>query len=313
MIAPADAAAQSVDRGRFGGPRRPATAPHSGICHQFARTSADPGVCFGSVHSGAAVRSAPLAGRQGQGDLGGIWPSRGPGVCQRSLAAAWCCSTTLAGMRPRSLSAMPAPFARARIPPLRSRLAAVRPGRRRCACPALRAWSMKGASCRRNAAAFFLLRSIAYVSRRSRNAPSHPPGLPPDRLRARRLSSLPSRPPDYGRPPAPYRAAADGIAGCAAGNSPDPRPARVRHSPGPARRYLGRRWPVFSCWRRAKPMPNGCRRYGDLPPRHQAATPPAHNVPGDATRRAPAARSQDGGCSPREGAAKMDENGHQAD
>ena len=77
-------------------------------------------------------------------------------LCQDPLAAAWYCSTTLAGMRPRSLTAMPWPFAHARISPLRSRRAAVRPGRRRCPRPALRACSMKGASCFRNALAFLV-------------------------------------------------------------------------------------------------------------------------------------------------------------
>jgi len=49
--------------------------------------------------------------------------------------AASYCSTTLAGMRPRSLTAIPWPVAQARMLPLRSRLAAVRPGRRRCPLP----------------------------------------------------------------------------------------------------------------------------------------------------------------------------------
>jgi hypothetical protein len=44
------------------------------------------------------------------------------------MAASYC-STTLAGMRPRSLTAMPASFAQARIP-LRSRRDAVRPAAR---------------------------------------------------------------------------------------------------------------------------------------------------------------------------------------
>jgi hypothetical protein len=34
---------------------------------------------------------------------------------QRPLAAAWYCSTTLAGMRPRSLTARPCSFAQARM------------------------------------------------------------------------------------------------------------------------------------------------------------------------------------------------------
>jgi cytochrome P450 len=81
---------------------------------------------------------------------------------QRPLpAAAWYCSTTLAGMRPRSLTARPWSFAHARISPERWRLAAVRAARRGCVRPALRAWSINGASCLRNAAAFFALRSIS--------------------------------------------------------------------------------------------------------------------------------------------------------
>jgi hypothetical protein len=56
--------------------------------------------------------------------------------------------------RPRSLTVMPWSFAQAQMSALRSRLDAVRLGRRRCPRPVLRACSMKGASCRRNAAAF---------------------------------------------------------------------------------------------------------------------------------------------------------------
>lgn len=55
------------------------------------------------------------------------------------MVAASYCSTTLAGMRPRALTATPCSFAHVRIPPLRSRLDTVRPGRRRCPRPALRA------------------------------------------------------------------------------------------------------------------------------------------------------------------------------
>jgi len=75
--------------------------------------------------------------RQRQDDLEG-WPGRDRGVCQCPLVAAWYCSTTLAGMRPRALTVMSWSFAHARISPLRSRLA-VRPGRRRCPRLALRA------------------------------------------------------------------------------------------------------------------------------------------------------------------------------
>jgi hypothetical protein len=50
--------------------------------------------------------------------------------CQDSLVAAWYCSTTLAGIRPRSLTVMPWSFAQARISPLRWRFAADRGDRR---------------------------------------------------------------------------------------------------------------------------------------------------------------------------------------
>jgi hypothetical protein len=46
---------------------------------------------------------------------------RRPLVLPGSSAAAWYCSTTLAGIRPRSLTAMPWSFAQARISPLRWR------------------------------------------------------------------------------------------------------------------------------------------------------------------------------------------------
>jgi hypothetical protein len=47
------------------------------------------------------------------------------------LVAAWYCSATLTGMRPRSLTAMPWVFAHARMSPLRSRADEVRTVRRR--------------------------------------------------------------------------------------------------------------------------------------------------------------------------------------
>jgi len=56
---------------------------------------------------------------------------------------------------------MPCACAQARMSRLRRRLAAVRTARRGI-LPALRACSMKGASCVRNRAAFFVLRSISY-------------------------------------------------------------------------------------------------------------------------------------------------------
>ena len=76
-------------------------------------------------------------------------------------AAAWYCSTTLAGIRPRSLTVMPWSLAHARMPALRPRLDAVRPAVRRGPRPALRAWLMNGASCWRNAVALRVLRSIS--------------------------------------------------------------------------------------------------------------------------------------------------------
>jgi hypothetical protein len=51
-------------------------------------------------------------------------------LAQRPLVAAWCCSTTLAGIRPRSLTVMPWSLAQARISLLRWRLPAVRDDRR---------------------------------------------------------------------------------------------------------------------------------------------------------------------------------------
>jgi hypothetical protein len=81
-------------------------------------------------------------------------------LCQDFLAVASYCSTTLAGMRPRPLTAMPCSFAQARMSPLRCRLDAGRG--RRCPRPALRACSTNSASCFRNAAACFLFRSISY-------------------------------------------------------------------------------------------------------------------------------------------------------
>jgi hypothetical protein len=65
--------------------------------------------------------SMPLAGRQRQRPSGGnsFRTGRKPGVRQDLLLAASYCSTTLAGIRPRSLTAMPWSFAQARISPLR--------------------------------------------------------------------------------------------------------------------------------------------------------------------------------------------------
>ncbi len=63
-------------------------------------------------------------------------------ICQDPPAAASYCSTTLAGMRPRPLTAMPCWPAQARRSPLRRRVDEVRG--RRCPRPARRACSAKG-------------------------------------------------------------------------------------------------------------------------------------------------------------------------
>jgi len=57
--------------------------------------------------------------------------------------AAWYCSITLAGIRPRSLTAMPWSLAHARTSPLRCRPAGVRAARRAGPRPALRACSTR--------------------------------------------------------------------------------------------------------------------------------------------------------------------------
>src|SRR6266480_960125 len=90
-----------------------------------ARYSADPCVRFSAAHMTARPDAVDWP-RQRQDDLGGR-PGRDRGLGQCPLVAAWYCSTTLAGMRPRALTAMSWSFAHARISPLRSRFAA-RPG-----------------------------------------------------------------------------------------------------------------------------------------------------------------------------------------
>jgi hypothetical protein len=77
------------------------------------------------------------------------------------LAAAWYCSATLAGMRPRSLIAIPWALAQARISLLCSRAEEGRTARRRGARPVSRAWPVKGARSLRSVLACFLLRSIS--------------------------------------------------------------------------------------------------------------------------------------------------------
>jgi hypothetical protein len=86
-----------------------------------------------------------------------------PGLSTSVVAASYC-STTLAGMRPRSLTAILCSLAHARMPPPGSRPDAVRPGRRRGPRPALRACAMNGANCWRNATALLALRSISYCA-----------------------------------------------------------------------------------------------------------------------------------------------------
>ena len=137
----------------------------------------------------------PLLAVRAREHLGGA--GLGRGVCQLGqdlLVAASYCSTRAAGMRPWSLTAMPCSLAHARISPLRSRRAVVHPARRRCPQPALRACSMRGASCWRNVLAFSGSGRSRTRRRPARTALSPPPGCHRDRLLARRLSSVPSRP-----------------------------------------------------------------------------------------------------------------------
>ena len=91
-----------------------------------------------------APNGTSLTDRHGSGPAvrGSVAERRNAGLLYAPVVAASYCWTTLAGMRPRSLTAMPWSFAHARIWPLRSRLDAVRVGRRRCPRPALRACSM---------------------------------------------------------------------------------------------------------------------------------------------------------------------------
>jgi hypothetical protein len=84
-------------------------------------------------------------------------PAFGPpayGLCQRPHVADWYCSTTLAGMRPRSLTAMPCSFAQARTVPR---------------CPDVRrtTWTVSGRSDNR---AFFPARTATWQSELLRRA-----------------------------------------------------------------------------------------------------------------------------------------------
>ena len=85
------------------------------ICNQqiFGATRHDPVVsCSRSVIGGADAGQAEAAG------CGSAWLS--------VAAAAWYCSMTLTGIRPRALTALPWSFAHTRMSPLRCRPAAVR-------------------------------------------------------------------------------------------------------------------------------------------------------------------------------------------
>ena len=134
--------------------------------------------CSGPRPRGAGRRSRGRW-RWRPGGPPAIWPEslRGTGSAGYLVAASYC-STTLAGMRPRSLTGMPSAFAHARMSPLRSRAADVRAVRRRCPRPALRAWSTTGASFLRNVRAFFLLRSISYSEPPIPNRTVSSAGLP---------------------------------------------------------------------------------------------------------------------------------------
>jgi hypothetical protein len=92
-------------------------------------------VGFWSV--GCRRPAARLTGRRGRSKRGGlVWPIRIE-AGQDPLVAAWYWATTLAGMRPRALTAMPWSLAHTRISPLRSRPAAPRPGPAALACARL--------------------------------------------------------------------------------------------------------------------------------------------------------------------------------
>ena len=101
--------------------------------------------CCGRRRSGGPAARPPAAQSPPGPESavrGSVRADRDSGLRHAPVVAASYCSTTLAGMRPRSLTAMPCSFAHARMSPLRSRLDGVRTGRRRCPRPALRACSM---------------------------------------------------------------------------------------------------------------------------------------------------------------------------
>ncbi len=113
---------------------------------------------FGGTRDGGyRIRSRPVIGyvMRARG-------SRRPLPCSASFGGGWYCSITLAGIRPRSLTARPSSLAHARTSPLRCRPAEVRGVHRARPRLALRACSMNGASFVRKPRAFFALRSISF-------------------------------------------------------------------------------------------------------------------------------------------------------
>src|SRR6266498_2784419 len=157
-----------------------------------------------SSANGSGETNRAAAGRQGQrlSGRGWSWAARVP-ACQDLFGGGFVLLNDARGDAP-AVADRDARLFRpsARIPPLRSRLNAVRPGRRRGPRPALRACAMKGASWLQNAVAFFLLRSISYSAppRPNRTVSSAGPVPAPARGRAGRLrtSSLAVGLPDWG-------------------------------------------------------------------------------------------------------------------
>src|SRR6266702_5942840 len=147
--------------------------------------------------------AARAAGRQGQrlSGRGWSWAARVP-ACQDLFGGGFVLLNDARGDAPAVADRDARLFRPRRIPPLRSRLNAVRPGRRRGPRPALRACAMKSASWLQNAVAFFLLRSISYSAppRPNRTVSSAGPVPAPARGRAGRLrtSSLAVGLPDWG-------------------------------------------------------------------------------------------------------------------
>ena len=160
-----------------------------------ARSSADPGVGFSAVRR---WRQGARAGAVGwpsgpKGDRGGFGRHPGRvsvpwwrlGIARRRSGDAPACADHDAP------GPWPIPGC-SRCGPgwLRSAL-----HRRRWPRPALRACSMNGASLRRNAAAFLVLRSISNSAPSTPNRTVSAAGPHQDHLRVRRLSAVPSRPP----------------------------------------------------------------------------------------------------------------------